>query len=737
MFSLQKSFFTPVVAIVFLLCAISCIPFSAAIAAPQLRHAQQTFAKNFYVPDNVSMRGITKTYQVNFSRPRTWDVKQGTSLLLKFSHSTALLPDISLITVSLNGTQLKSTRLVASNAQNGSVRILLPPDQIGNFNVLSITVEQHYTKECEYPFNTALWTIISKESSINWVYLQRPISLDLVNYESTFNDDSAATPQEVAFLYAANVSSETLTAISQISGSLAQLTPFKQFSSEMVKSLSKANLPTMIVGTLQEQPIIAVLAKHPIPEQGGVLELIKNPSHPQQPILLVTGRSSVDVMLAARALVQRTARRALNGSYMIISRIEPRQIPLPQSNSHLLPDSARFTLADIGIKDKTVRGYYGGAIISFPFSPPPNAKYYNGKTTMDLHFAYSAGLDEKKSSIEIRSGNTAVSSIPLKAGGSDPVHQTVSIAAYLLQPESNLSIVFHLLPKDTDYCKRVVDDQVWGTVFSDTSFYFPHDKITNLPDLVPLATGGYPFTRDQGLSKTVFVLPKSPQPVDQNVMLAVINRIALFSNETAISPLAIKVSELTSDQRQDNNLIVIGSSQKQPLLQSIVNESEYREYYSAPKQQNSTRDSQGQIIQNSVVEPLQDFLIARNPYLNASDFKSRGVLEETLSPWNSDRVILILTGRDDNLLARNIDVFSNLNRFSNLEGNLALLEKGGAYRTFHTSGSDNNIRDISYTRKVVIWLGDHLVWILAFVVFVLILILSAFFRPRLAKSKME
>lgn len=682
-------------------------------ASTRVRRFEVGFGKHLFVDSDIALRGVNAQRELTFSKPRRWNALSGTALRLRLWHSEALLPDVSFLEVTLNGTRLRSIRLDKTNVTSKVVRVPLPPELLRGFNTLQLAVEQHYTRECEYPLHPSLWTTIGRDSAIEWAYSLRPMRLDLADFPVPLVDELDIQAPRLSYLRPQNPSGATLTAIARLNASFTQSLPFRPLRAVATDSMNDATQPMIVIGTPQEQPQMASLLPRPLPAHGGVLALRSHPSQPAVPLLLVTGRTPDDVLLAARALLQSRARHTLGGSYVEISRLRADDAPPGDSWPGYLPDpkNGTFTLADLGFKDRTVRGYYGGTAVSFRFAAAPNARFLSGKGTMTLRYSYSAALDGDLSTVEVRIGDVAIKSLPLRAGGAAQQEATFSIPEYLLTPNAEMTVVFYLVPRLHDRCQRIMDEQVWGTLHRDTSFSMPRDSLVEMPNLRLLAQAGFPFTRRADLGETAFVLPRDPSADEMTSLLAVAARLGTFTRG-APSLGAYTADKLPPEVRDGRDLIVIGTPSRQAFLGTI-----------AKAQQPSY-----QLLGGS----QQQLSVARDPYLRSSDFAGHGIIEEMISPWNAQRVLLLVSGRDDVLLERARQVFTDPTLFGGLSDDLALVRAAGQFDTIDTATQRATFGQVSGERNAQLWFERYGLILGAIILLLLFLVALSFFRPRLS-----
>jgi hypothetical protein len=195
----------------------------------------------------------------------------------------------------------------------------------------------------------------------------------------------------------------------------------------------------------------------------------------------------------------------------------------------------------------------------------------------------------------------------------------VNLPEKLIKPNSKIQVSFRLSPRDLEKCGVNTDQQLWGTVHSDTSFQLNRFNSVQLPDL-KLLTNGFPFAAPQDLSNTAIVVPDAPSEADVSTLLDVSERLGRLTQANSVKLDVFTSSTLPSSARAQQHLIGIGVREKFP----------FPEVFKAGSFQ--LKNLFSRLWNGSQIQTFPD---------------ASGVIKEIISPWNRDRVLLALTGQTE------------------------------------------------------------------------------------------
>ena len=613
-----------------------------------------------------------KTVRTNrsyyFTKPAHWDVKSSSNFKLTFQHSAALLEERSSLNVLMNNRIIKTIPLGKGNVETNTVSVPIPPEYLKERNTLTLQVDQHYTYECEDPFSEELWTMILPESELTLNYANKAMTPDLTQFPYPFFDELGHGPTTLGFVAPGSLSDESKAALATVSSSLGGHITWHPTNAMMLESgkAMSADENIIVVGTPSENPMIAKLgAKLPLKVSGsgfsgteatdGVLQVIPHPAHPHRAVLIVSGGSPEGVAKAAHFLSRNPVQKLVSGPYAIIKDLTTEPTDKARAWDGWVTKSGQ-TLGQLGFSTQTARGVTALPIIYTVKRSPDLFLPGKGKLKIATNYSYASQIDNKQSKLEVKLNGKTMKSIPLD----NPEGETNARAEFDIPVTdfftfNDLEFQFYLYPDKLDLCKFVTDAHIWGTIHNNTSLDFPSEVKTPLPDVGLINDAGYPFTNVPDLSKTLFVLPDSPSSSEMNTFLQISTRLGKESpTNNSRQPEVASISTLTADQKNQNHLVLIGSSVVEALKGELNDK--YRLVIDGKNANLKGTEADLATVQHNTAQ---------------------GVLEEIMSPYNDKNVVLLAYGETDGAQARVAELFKNDKVFGAIQpGNLTVINDG-------------------------------------------------------------
>lgn len=627
------------------------------------------------INNNMTMKTVTNTQEVQFTRPKNIQFSSNPKFTLIFTQSPALLPHRSSLTVLLNGNVIKTIKYsTLKDAVPNIINIDLPVEFLKDYNKLTFTVNQHYIDKCEDPFDTSLWTIISKKSNINMDYIKKPAPIDFAQYPFPFFDELSYNPTEINYAEPdfSKISNQTLTSISYINSNLAKFVGWRDLivktSSNVIDSKSK-----IIIGTPDENREIYNYTNYipykltnglftysdgqPLKDEG-ILMLIRNPKDASSVILFITGNTPEAVLKAATALEQNPISRALKGDRAIIKTLIPNK-PAKLRDLKDYVHNRDTSLQDIGLNDKTIRGFasnpieYNFKLMSDMFFEPKT------RAKLTAYYSYSRAINYDLSDLEVVLNGISLQSKKLVnyQGDKTKVDKLeLEIPVELLRPYNTLQFKFHLFPIKQGYCNFVTDEHIWGTIYKNTKLKLPAIIKAKIPDIDYINDGGYPFTAFPDMQNTMFVLNKNIDSTDFKSLLDLTASFAkqMFFNDY-MNFKVIKADSFNKKQSKNYNIIAIGR----------YNNFDFYKY----------------LEKDTLIDYSSKTMDFKNPdntkkFSDVITSPDLGIVEQIISPFNNKRVIMILFGKNNTGLNNASSLFIDKDKFLNIKsGNIALVSK--------------------------------------------------------------
>ncbi|MBD0309926.1 MAG: cellulose biosynthesis cyclic di-GMP-binding regulatory protein BcsB, partial [Microcoleus sp. T1-bin1] len=371
---------------------------------------------------------------------------------------------------------------------------------------------------------------------------------------------------------------------------------------------------------------------NPVPDETGVL-IITKAEKSGVPVLIATGNSAKAVEKATQFLSQPDLRKMGTGQVVFVSTLKECSTPGLRQWPHYLPEQNSFKLGDIKTQvngepfsDVTVRGI-GAPPIEIDFRALPDDRFVRG-SSMNLVYSYGPQVNPRTSAIEVLLDGVFIGGARLDSeSGETRKNLKVNLPENLIKSNSKLQVFLRMNPRepfDKQNCLQPPDQQLTGTVHSDTSFDLKREISTQLPDL-NLLKFGFPFAAPQDLSQTAIVVPQIPSKTDVLTLLAFSERLGRLSQADTVKLNVYTPDALPTKARKNDHLVGIGT----------------REDFPFPEVFNSTGFNLSQAYSrssaNAVVQTPQD---------------TQGMIKQIISPWNSDRVVLALTSQTETGLER-------------------------------------------------------------------------------------
>lgn len=595
------------------------------------------FNRSPIVGNRLQLRSIYDEARLRFTRPQSWQT-QNAQVSLRYRHSPALYATRSNLTVLLNGMSIGSIPLNKKQGEIGKAIFNIPPKLIQDYNEVVVAALQNNSPTCtQDPFDPSLWTEVMPDSKLVFDFQPQPIALNFNRYPYPIFDPLSLEPNQIAYLLPNTIDESWLTAATRFQTSLGRFAQYRPLETRLVQSIDgvKPTERLIVIGTPKTQPGLASLKlsialknnqlqdeqQKVLPPDVGVL-MLATTADERVPVLVATGNSPAGVAKAVQFLLQARDRQISTGQVVMVQQVT--QIPsppprewhgyLPVQNSFQLKDLTTYT--DQPIEDVTVRGANAPAI-EFDFRALPDDQFQPGNT-LNLRYSYSPQLNPLTSLMEVQLDGLPIAGKKLDAmNGSKQEILSVELPEDKIKPNSKIQVRFQLDPRERRSCNRAVDQQLWGTVHANSAVQLNRQNMAQIPDLKLLQTG-YPFTAPQDLSRTAIVLPTSPSQADVLLLLELGERLGRISRSDSLQLTVYRANKLTSQERDTKHLIAIGTRDAFPLPQAFQAEG-----FTLQTLFERQRD-------NSHVRTLPD---------------AEGVVKQIVSPWNRDRVLLILSGQ--------------------------------------------------------------------------------------------
>lgn len=617
---------------------------------------------------DLTLQGIHAEGTVVLPVPRSWELTADPMLQVELSHSAALDPERSHLTLLLNGSPLASWRLDSTNAVDTRLTVPLPRRLLVDYNQVTFQVVQHYTESCEDPFDASLWTRIARTSSVDVTANARPVTEGFEAWPFPFVDRRAFGSVQITPILATAPSADTTRAAGALAFALGRLAEYRTVNvAPTLSRIEDARTAALLVGTIAELPELRELLGNVVLGQSdGLVAIRANPADPTLPVLIVTGGGAVGVRKAAQALIGQDRQPVLAGQTALVRDGVGGSVANPHAPSWELPPIGPTPLSVFGYAGETVRGYFP-ASIRLPIRLEADSLLRPGGGTLMLRYGYAAQMDPRLSTMEVRLDGLTLRSVPLtnSAGQADATLE-VTLPEDIVTPTSNIDVIFHLYPSEYDSCLRLSDRSLWGTVFPSSTLDIPRDHVAEMPDLGRLRFGAWPYDTRPLTGEVILALPDAPSAHAWSAGLALASGLGRLTHATEPA-FAFELATATSFESGKNaHFILLADATSHALYDSLT--------------------SSGLL---SLVEsvPTRSLFGFKKNTLLAQESRPIDTIEQILSPSNALRSVLVLREGLEGGLARLVATVTQADRVARLEGNAVTVAEDGTVRILRTADS--------------------------------------------------
>ncbi len=711
-----------------------------------------TFDANFTlsdidVPDAIVLRGVDAFHTVNFSVPQTQVVKSA-RLHLRYHFSPALIPALSHLKVSLNGTLVETLPVTMQPTVNGErmegqangtdsavtvtrnqssalleANLVLPAEMLVHQNELQFEFIGHYTLQCEDPSNTALWSQVDAASTIELSGALLPMQNDLKLLPLPFYDSAVNLHPVIPIVFLAQPSPKALQAAGIVASWFGILTDYRA-----------ARFPVSFGSIPQGNVIVISESSADLPatfningSSGATVAMRNNPNDPYSKMLLLTGDSQDDLITAAMAL---TLQRGLFQGDQV--RIPSLKTPAPRE-----PDDApRWMRTDkvvrLGDLAQTGDLQSDGSVPLRAYMRLPPDLFYGNQQEIPLHMGYRYnGIPiSNDSTLQVYMNDAYVSSTPMPhtEKASAKLETIVPIPVANMRPFSNsLMMQFIFLLTKKGRCLDTAPYNLKGAVLKDSFLDIrdiPHWAV--LPNLEIFANAGYPFTRKADLADTAVVLPDTPTADEIEMYLTLMGH---FGAQTGYPVLNVSVTNndgMRTDGTKD--YLVMGTVEDQPALSRL----------------NSTLpvivDGSGLHIQDTqgFFAPLQHawWKVRSSDHVQSGQLETAGGLPDALIegmewPSGSGRSVVVIALRDHAIVPSFLATFLKTSQSSDVSQSVSVLH-GTRFVSYRIGNDNYNVGSISLWAYINL-LFSRFPWLVVIAAFVVCFLIATLLRAVLRR----
>ncbi len=658
------------------------------------------------VPDTIVLRGVDAYHSVFFSVPQTQVVKTA-KFHIKYHFSPGLIPDISHLKVSLNGTlfatlpvttqptqlnpdltpeQKVAEQQVLSVTRNENNALLeatltMPAEMLVHSNELTFEFIGHYTLQCEDPSHSTLWSHVDSSSTIELAGSLLPLQNDLKLLPLPFYDAAVNLHPVIPIVFLSQPSPSAMRAAGIVASYFGILTNDHPVHFPVSFGTIPAGNAIVIGENASELPASLNITSI----SGPTIAMRTNPTDPYSKLLVVTGDTSENLVTAAKILVLQQS--MLAGEQQTGQLVQAPRERKPDDAPRWLSTEKekRATLGDV-TEGNNLQGD-GSVPVGVYLRLPPDLYTEGGPQNLGYHLSYRYnGIPlANESSLQVYMNGAYVSSTPMPhtEQASAKLDTVVPVPVVTLRPFSNslmMRFVFQIAKKGK--CQDTAPLNLQGAILKDSYLDIqdiPHWAI--MPNLEIFANAGYPFTRKADLADTAVVLPDSPSSEEIEMFLTFMGH---FGAQTGYPVLNLTVTDsagMKSDRAKD--YLVMGTMEDQPALATLSSALPVRV------------DSSGLHIQDTqgFFAPLQHgwWKVRSSDHVQSGQLETSNGLPDALIeglewPRGSNRSVVLIALRDKTVVPSFLNVFLKTSQSSDIQQSVSVLH--GTHFVSYRIGND-------------------------------------------------
>ncbi|CAN5422754.1 hypothetical protein BH10ACI4_BH10ACI4_05540 [soil metagenome] len=541
-------------------------------------------------PDTIMLRGVDAYHSVYFSLPQTQVVKTAT-MKLRYHFSPGLIPQLSHLKVSLNGTlfatlavnapatpqsqreitpaqkAVDQQTLVVTRGENNALleaTLTMPADMLVHKNELTFEFVGHYTMSCEDPSHTSLWSHVDTTTTIELAGALLPLQNDLKLLPLPFYDEAVNLHPVVPIVFLSQPSPKALQAAGIVASWFGILT-----DSHTVRfPVSIGTIPAGNAIVIGENGAELPASLKVSTSSGPTVAMKTNPTDPYSKVLVLTGDTPDDLLIAASALTLQ--RDMFEGEQVRIPSIK---MPAPRE-----PDDAPRWLSTekithIGDIAQTGDLQGDGSVPLRVYMRLPPDLYTEHLQNLGFHMGYRYNgiplANESTLQVYMNEGYVSSTPLPHTDKASSVLETIVPVPIVNLRPFSNsLSMKLIFLLHKKGKCEDTAPYNLQAAILKDSYLDIrdiPHLAV--LPNLEIFANAGYPFTRRADLSDTNVVLPDNAAADELELFLTLMGHFGAQTGYPVLNVGVTNADGMKADGRKD--YLVLGTVEDQPALAKL------------------------------------------------------------------------------------------------------------------------------------------------------------------------
>ncbi len=700
---------------------------------------------NMGSPKGIEIYPGQKSAGISFTLPID-KVITSAKLELYVSMTEAMQDTTNHIDVKVNGQALGSLPVASTEITNYELDI--PAEFLAQDNSITLDMTDD-DFVCKIDYSGKQKIVIDPESFLSVGGYNLELGSDLSLFPLPFFDKYNSGTTLINFVLPKNSSSDT------IYGSLMLASYFGTIADYRTVKFNVAHdtlpLDNSIVFAHPGQTVAGI----DMPQKEGIYIKEHPYSKPYKNIFIVAKNKS-SFIKAVYTLVN--AKLSAATDYLKIKSDKP-ELREAYDAPFWIPSNKKVYLSSLLKKNQSLvtHGYTHGPLnITFKAAPDLYQLY---EDSGDLYVAYEfpldKNIDENESGLNLLLSGAFLDKLPvnkkglleniwrLSGGDAREDKRHVQISPNMIYGDNNLELYFDLRLKPNTPCSVISDPNVKSVI--DESSYIDLSKtkhFARLPNLSYYVGASFPFTRYSDFSHTAVLLPDDPSIVELNTLM---NMVARAGNSTGSMVNAEQVvigSELflkDPEFFEDKDLLVVSNLSHKDYLSNLFEGSAF----TFNGNELNIYDYGLISFRGGFFRGLRRFLsgdfraenLDANRYVRTS-LAWRGFLS-FLSPFDSDKIAVVVTATDDEELEKLTDDLANSKVNREVRGDITLISGLNKVMSFNV-GDYIFSGNVSTSFKILTFAGEHVIWlcISSFIVLILLSYIISKYLQRRSRARL-
>ena len=538
---------------------------------------------------DITLVGIHSYGSLSFGIPRHWDVQGDPELHLDIVRSQQLLPDVSALTVWVDGRPVGTVSLDGKAGQVDQEVIKLPLSAEEGYHNITFLAYHRSRLPCELSDHPGLWSRVLDSSFVRVNYVAKEPALSLSDWPYPFRDERDPDASAVVIVVPKDLSEEEAQAAGYISSALGNNASWRPLDLYLHRgspstapeghliAIARADAPSTVLAEVRDALTNSDDAEHRTAAadlkrgkvgNSGLLAVAPRPGQPGRAMLAVVGADGRGLKELARLLSGEEARQLPVGLTEYVEEVQAYDPLEARRWKDTVPPETEFTLADLGMEDTMATGYRGG-VVSVPLNLIPDDHPISGQARIELNYSYSAQADTEHSRLDVYLNGAAAGGVALRdVNGRNRVKLLLELPVHEMGPESRLDVAFTLVDKEEHRCLGDNRVEMWGTVHADSSIKLPRDRWSYVPDLSHVRFGGFPFGIKADYADLAFLLREDPSRTELQLFTWLAAELGRVSRGDRFA-YDVKLGALERVQSEDKDIVLVDSGPDGSLIQQL------------------------------------------------------------------------------------------------------------------------------------------------------------------------